>query len=38
VVGSLEHSNDPLDFIKFWEFLVLLSTCWLLVKGSVPWS
>jgi hypothetical protein len=27
VVGSLEHSNDPLDFIKFWEFLVLLSTC-----------
>jgi hypothetical protein len=38
VVGSCEHSKDPLGFIKFWEFLVLLSDCWLLVKESVPWS
>jgi hypothetical protein len=38
VVGACGHSNDPLGSIKFWEFLVWLSNCWLLVKGSVPWS
>lgn len=32
VVGSCKHNNDPLGYITFWEFLVLLSNCWLLVK------
>lgn len=32
VVGSCKHNNDSLGYITFWEFLVLLSNCWLLVK------
>jgi hypothetical protein len=38
VVGSGEYSNDPLGFIIFREFLMLLSNCWLFVKESVSWS
>jgi hypothetical protein len=37
VAGSSGHSK-PLGFIKCWEIPMYLSDCWLLKKGSSPWS
>jgi hypothetical protein len=36
--GFCEDGNEPLDSIKHWEILELLSDWWLLKKNSAPWS
>jgi hypothetical protein len=37
VDASCEHGNEPLGFIKCWEFLEYLNNGGLLKKGSAPW-
>jgi hypothetical protein len=34
MVGSCEHGDEPLGFIKQCKFLEKLQDCWLLQKGS----
>jgi hypothetical protein len=38
MVGSREHSNEPLGSIKGRSFLEKLGDCGLLSKDSAPWS
>jgi hypothetical protein len=38
VTDSHEKDNEPSGSVKCWEFLEWLSDCWLLKKGSTPWS
>jgi hypothetical protein len=38
VVGSCEHSNEPLHSIKVGEFIDYLNNYQLLKKDVVPWS
>jgi hypothetical protein len=38
VSSSCERGIEPWGAIKGEEFLDKLSECWLLMKGSAPWS
>jgi len=38
LAGTSECGNEPLDSIKFREFLAQLRTRWLLKKDSAPYS
>jgi hypothetical protein len=38
VAGFWEHSAEPSDYIKCWEFLGELSNSWVLRKDAAPGS